>query len=203
MRLWGKYSSVFWAPIWPSYLRSLFVPPLPHITHHKLLSLHVSSKSKSLRAQSFQCFQRALRGLFKHYKSGDQTENERKHLIQPIILFPVQSIGKYQIPSSRPPWFSFQGLKCGNAKGVGRKKNRPKLDIICPQQLVGVLVEKVSASFIVILSHQPLYWECTCSENQPSGDFAFFYSNLRRRIKSELENTPVSLTKIGIVSRMC
>ena len=123
MRLWGKYSSVFWAPIWPSYLRSLFVPPLSHITHHKLLSLHVSSKSKSLRAQSFQCFQRVLHGLFKHYKSGDQTENERKQLIQPIILFPVQSIGKYQIPSSRPPWFSFQGLKCGNAKGVGWKKS--------------------------------------------------------------------------------
>ena len=177
------------------------------LSHHSLtshitnFSLHVSSKS--IRAQSFQCFQRVLHGLFKHYKSGDQTENERKHLIQPIILFPVQSIGKYQIPSSRPPWFSFQGLKCGNAKGVGWKKNRPKLDIICPQQLVGVLVEKVSASFIVILSHQPLYWECTCSENQPRGDFAFFYSNLRRRIKSELENTPVSLTKIGIVSRMC
>ena len=92
------------------------------LSHHKLLSLHVSSKSKSLRAQSFQCFQRVLHGLFKHYKSGDQTENERKHLIQPIILFPVQSIGKYQIPSSRPPWFSFQGLKCGNAKGVGWKK---------------------------------------------------------------------------------
>ena len=153
MKLWRKYSSVFWAPIWPSYLRSLFVRPLSHITNS---SLHVSSKSKSLRAQSFQCFERVLHGLFKHYKSGDQTENERKHLIQPIILFPVQSIGKYQIPSSRPPWFSFQGLKCGNAKGVGWKKNRPKLDIICPQQLVWVLVEKVRKVYRHLITSTPL-----------------------------------------------
>ena len=94
---------------------------LSHHTSQTPLFMCLQSQSHFER-NLFNVFRQSYYGLFKHYKSGDQTENERKHLIQPIILFPVQSIGKYQIPSSRPPWFSFQGLKCGNAKGVGWKK---------------------------------------------------------------------------------
>ena len=101
-----------------SYLRPLFVGPLTHIT---LQSLHLD---QSLQSQSHICASSfSFEFPFNRYSNCTKS---RLKFIQPIILFLVQSIGKYQIPRELTMILLF-GIKMWTRKGGRSKKIRPKI----------------------------------------------------------------------------
>ena len=127
----GKYSSVFWAPIWPVHIFARFLSD--HHSHTSHTTHIIWTKVFKVKDTIFEIFSNTLAdvyfasfgfviqswGIFK--LSEEQTKNEEKSF-QPIILFLVQSIGKYQIPCDLTV-ILLQGIKTWTQKGRRWKKS--------------------------------------------------------------------------------
>ena len=119
INFWRKYSSVFSAPIWPVHIFVHFLSDHSHTSHSShFIWTRVFKVKVTFSASSF-----SFEFPFNRYSNCTKS---RLEFIQPIILFLVQSIGKYQIPRELTMILLF-GIKMWTRKGGRSKKMRLKI----------------------------------------------------------------------------